>query len=175
MTSLEVLKEAMGNFEHPSGTRKGRGKILEAPGHAQKMNFRTSFPFLILYKGYLGGAATHRFPCKRTVLACALNIAWMQIDLAWMQLGWCLDTAWTKPAHDFWCFLVGNFFGTPCTLHISPPHTLSVHVDACVGACASLLLFSARGLASQGLMRSPLASTRRCKRCGSLRQRPSTS
>ena len=105
--------------QHPSGTRRGHGKILEAPGHEKTTGFRTSFPFFILYKGYLGGTATHRFHRKRRVLACALNIAWMQIDLAWMQLGWCLDTAWTKPAHDFWCCLVGNFFGTkkdgPCS------------------------------------------------------------
>ena len=71
----------------------------------------------------MGGVATHRFHCKRRVLVCALHLAWMQIDLAWMQLGWCLDTAWTKPAHDFWCCLVGNFFGTPCILDVSSLHT----------------------------------------------------
>ena len=56
-------------------------------------------PFLILYKGYLGGALAHLNRHKRTVLACAQNLACTQIDVACTQLAQGLHSACTMLLH----------------------------------------------------------------------------
>ena len=54
--------------------------VCEVVGPAQKMAFPTSFPLLILYKGYLGGTSRsqkynkHRAPALSPNLACPENV-----------------------------------------------------------------------------------------------------
>ena len=99
-----------------------------------------------------------------------------------MVLGQCLDSVFTVPISLFLGYLVlaSARFVRPCarsTLQLAPPTTTPFprKVEAAVHMHVARFFQRAVLSYSQGLMRSPLASTNFCKRSGSFRQSPSTS